>query len=85
MGWTVHSYSAYYDYQMNAVPSLIFNEGRRCETAPADHLMTIEYGTKRMTTCMSHKSSRALHYSRDCAGLEHDARVPLSEDLIGPW
>ena len=27
------------------------------------------------------KSSRAVHRSRDCAGLEHDARVPLSEDL----
>ena len=30
---------------------------------------------------MSHKSSRAAHRSRNCAGLEHDARVPLSEDL----
>ena len=30
---------------------------------------------------MSHKSSRAVHRSRDCAGLEHDARVPFSEDL----
>ena len=30
---------------------------------------------------MPHKSSRAVHRSRDCAGLEHDARVPLSEDL----
>ena len=30
---------------------------------------------------MSHTSSRAVHCSRDCAGLEHDARVPLSEDL----
>ena len=30
---------------------------------------------------MSHKSSRAVYRSRDCAGLEHDARVPLSEDL----
>ena len=33
---------------------------------------------------MSHKSSRAVHRSRDCAGLEHDARVPLSEDLTTP-
>ena len=30
---------------------------------------------------MPHKSSRAVHRSRDCAGLEHDARVPFSEDL----
>ena len=30
---------------------------------------------------MSHKSSRAVHRSRDCAGLEHDARVPFSEEL----
>ena len=30
---------------------------------------------------MSHKSSRAEHRSRDCAGLERDARVPFSEDL----
>ena len=30
---------------------------------------------------MSHKSSRAVHRSRDCVGLEHDARVPFSEDF----
>ena len=30
---------------------------------------------------MSHKSNRSVHRSRDCAGLEHDARVPFSEDL----
>ena len=30
---------------------------------------------------MSHKSSRAVHRSSDCAGLERDARVPFSEDL----
>ena len=30
---------------------------------------------------MSHKISRAVHRSRDCAGLEHDARVPFSEDI----
>ena len=30
---------------------------------------------------MTHKSSRAVHRSRDCAGLKHDARVPFSEDL----
>ena len=30
---------------------------------------------------MSHESSRAVHRSRDCAGLEHDARVPFSEDF----
>ena len=33
---------------------------------------------------MSYKSSRAVHRSRDCAGLEHDARGPLSEDLTTP-
>ena len=30
---------------------------------------------------MSHKSSGAVHRSRDYAGLEHDARVPFPEDL----
>ena len=39
----------------------------------ADHLMIVEYDTKRMTTC----PIRAVY----CDGLEHDARVPLSEDL----
>ena len=30
---------------------------------------------------MPHKKSRAVNRSRDCVGLEHDARVPFSEDL----
>ena len=45
----------------------------------ADYLTIVEYDTKRMTTC----PVRAVEQlsSRNCTGLELDARVPFPEDL----
>ena len=42
-----------------------------------EHLMTVEYDTKRMTTCSVRVVEQYI-----AVGMERDGRVPFSEDLL---